>query len=223
MAHFVEAVVVVASLCLPGFLPASLVEMDSTSAPSTTGSSVRGKCDLALSHVLEEETQEYEVVQENHASGGNLGRGNSIGPSRVSYKSNLGKRKNRKGWGEIVCPGPTRFATTFIALGSFNEHMHDLQALELELALYEEGAYPINEGSSSHVQGDDGVGGTDLGPFSEEQDAPPGFNIRNDPIEVNDDEEEEEEEEDEDEDDDEDGGGGGGFGVDDDIDFNYVL
>ena len=63
---------------------------------------------------------------------------------------------------------------------------------------------------------DDGVGGTDLGPFSEEQDAPPGFNVRNDPIEVDDDEEEEEE----------DGGGGvggGGFGVHDDIDFNYVL
>jgi hypothetical protein len=67
---------------------------------------------------------------------------------------------------------------------------------------------------------DDGVGGTDLGPSSEEQDAPPGFNIRNNPIEVDDDDEEEEEE---DEDDDEDSGGGGGFGVDDDIDFNYEL
>uniref|UniRef100_A0A2N9FB09 DUF659 domain-containing protein n=1 Tax=Fagus sylvatica TaxID=28930 RepID=A0A2N9FB09_FAGSY len=40
-----------------------------------------------------EETQEYEVVQEIYASGWNLGRGNSIGPSRVSSKSNLGKRK----------------------------------------------------------------------------------------------------------------------------------
>uniref|UniRef100_A0A2N9HKB8 Uncharacterized protein n=1 Tax=Fagus sylvatica TaxID=28930 RepID=A0A2N9HKB8_FAGSY len=39
-------VVVVASLYL--------VEMDSNSAPSTTGSSVRGKCDPAWSHVLEE-------------------------------------------------------------------------------------------------------------------------------------------------------------------------
>ena len=63
---------------------------------------------------------------------------------------------------------------------------------------------------------DNGVGGTDLGPFSEEQDASPGFNIQNDPFEVDDDDEEEEDE-------DEDGGGGGGFGVDDDIDFNYVL
>ena len=69
---------------------------------------------------------------------------------------------------------------------------------------------------------DDGVGGTDLGPSSEVQDAPPGFNIRNNPIEVDDDDEEKEEEE-EDEDDDEDSGGGGGFGVDDDIDFNYEL
>jgi hypothetical protein len=37
--------------------------------------------------------------------------------------------RKRKGWGEIVRPKPTRFATTFIALGSLNEHMHDLQAL----------------------------------------------------------------------------------------------
>ncbi|GMY38460.1 hAT dimerization domain-containing protein [Fagus crenata] len=94
---------------------------------------------------------------------------------------------------------------------------------ELEATLYEEGAYPVNEGSSSHVQGDDEVGGTNLGPSSEEQDAPPGFNVRNNPIEVDDDDDEEEEEEEEDEDDDEDSGGGGGFGVDDDIDFNYEL
>ena len=40
-----------------------------------------------------EETQEYEVVQEIHSSGGNLGRGNNIGPSKDSSKSNLGKRK----------------------------------------------------------------------------------------------------------------------------------
>uniref|UniRef100_A0A2N9EZI9 Uncharacterized protein n=1 Tax=Fagus sylvatica TaxID=28930 RepID=A0A2N9EZI9_FAGSY len=84
---------------------------------------------------------------------------------------------------------------------------------------------------------DDGVSGIDLGSFSEEQDAPPGFNVRNHPIEVNDDdddeeegggggdedEDEEEENENEYEDDNEDGGGGGGFGVHDDIDFNYVL
>ena len=149
--------------------------MDSISGPSTTGSSVKGKCDPPWSHVLEkendgkssfkclyyvkvykggginrmkrhlaevkgdltlyrsvlydvrfqmeenlmeivktkqqakedqensnisslEETQEYEVVQEIHASGGNLGRRNNIGPSggnlgRVLSKSNLGKRK----------------------------------------------------------------------------------------------------------------------------------
>ncbi|GMY33903.1 phosphoribosylaminoimidazole carboxylase, chloroplastic [Fagus crenata] len=81
---------------------------------------------------------------------------------------------------------------------------------ELEAALYEEGEYPINEGSSHHVQGHDGVGGLDLGPFSEEQDAPPGFNVQNDPIEVDDNDDEEEEEKEKDED--EDGGGGGGGG-----------
>ena len=35
----------------------------------------------------------------------------------------------RKNWTEIVRLGPTRFATTFIALGSLMEHKHDLQAL----------------------------------------------------------------------------------------------
>ena len=82
---------------------------------------------------------------------------------------------------------------------------------------------------------DDGVSGIDLGSFSEEQDASPGFNVRNHPIEVNDDDDDDEEEEEEEEvdeeeeneyeyeDDNEDGGGGGGFGVHDDIDFNNVL
>ncbi|XP_075665181.1 uncharacterized protein LOC142634813 [Castanea sativa] len=37
--------------------------------------------------------------------------------------------RTRKNWTEIVRPGPTRFATTFIALGSLKEHKHDLQAL----------------------------------------------------------------------------------------------
>ena len=35
----------------------------------------------------------------------------------------------RKNWTEIVHPGPTRFATTFIALRSLKEHKHGLQAL----------------------------------------------------------------------------------------------
>ena len=37
--------------------------------------------------------------------------------------------RTRKNWTEIVRPGPTRFATTFIALGSLKEHKHNLQAL----------------------------------------------------------------------------------------------
>ena len=53
--------------------------------------------------------------------------------------------------------------------------------------------------------------------FNEEQDPPPEFNVRNDPIEVDDDDEEEEANEDED------GGSGGGFCMHDGIDFNYVL
>ncbi|XP_058757670.1 uncharacterized protein LOC131630946 isoform X2 [Vicia villosa] len=37
--------------------------------------------------------------------------------------------RKREGWTEIIRPGPTRFATTFIALKSIHQHQHDLQAL----------------------------------------------------------------------------------------------
>ncbi|XP_028059457.1 uncharacterized protein LOC114263158 [Camellia sinensis] len=37
--------------------------------------------------------------------------------------------RKRKGWTEIVRPGATRFAITFIALHSIQKHMHDLKAL----------------------------------------------------------------------------------------------
>ncbi|KAK8921641.1 hypothetical protein KSP39_PZI020191 [Platanthera zijinensis] len=37
--------------------------------------------------------------------------------------------RKREGWREIVRPGATRFATTFITLKSVYEHKHDLQAL----------------------------------------------------------------------------------------------
>ncbi|KAF1863216.1 hypothetical protein Lal_00014675 [Lupinus albus] len=37
--------------------------------------------------------------------------------------------RKRQGWKEIIRPGATRFATTFIALKSIHEHKHDLQAL----------------------------------------------------------------------------------------------
>ena len=33
--------------------------------------------------------------------------------------------RTRKNWMEIVHPRPTRFATSFIALGSLKEHKHD--------------------------------------------------------------------------------------------------
>ncbi|RVW14579.1 hypothetical protein CK203_083892 [Vitis vinifera] len=38
--------------------------------------------------------------------------------------------RKREGWTEILRPGATRFATTFIALKSLHDHKHDLQALE---------------------------------------------------------------------------------------------
>nr|CAN82935.1 hypothetical protein VITISV_039412 [Vitis vinifera] len=37
--------------------------------------------------------------------------------------------RKRDGWTEILRPGATRFATTFIALKNLNDHKHDLQAL----------------------------------------------------------------------------------------------
>ncbi|XP_028080590.1 uncharacterized protein LOC114282139 [Camellia sinensis] len=37
--------------------------------------------------------------------------------------------RKMKGWTEIVRPGATRFATTFIALHSIQKYMHDLKAL----------------------------------------------------------------------------------------------
>ena len=37
--------------------------------------------------------------------------------------------RTKNNWMEIVCLGPTRFATTFIAVRSLEEHKHDLQAL----------------------------------------------------------------------------------------------
>ncbi|KAK7293059.1 hypothetical protein RJT34_15920 [Clitoria ternatea] len=40
--------------------------------------------------------------------------------------------RKRKGWKEIICPGVTRFATTFITLKNLYEHKHDLQALVVD-------------------------------------------------------------------------------------------
>ena len=37
--------------------------------------------------------------------------------------------RKREGWIEILQPGATRFATTFIALKSLHDHKHDLHAL----------------------------------------------------------------------------------------------
>ncbi|XP_050222873.1 uncharacterized protein LOC126672970 [Mercurialis annua] len=39
--------------------------------------------------------------------------------------------RKREGWTEIVRPGPTRFATTFIALKSILEHQHDFKHFSL--------------------------------------------------------------------------------------------
>ncbi|KAJ1391324.1 hypothetical protein SESBI_36715 [Sesbania bispinosa] len=40
--------------------------------------------------------------------------------------------RRREGWKEIVRPGVTRFATTFITLKSIYDHKHDLQALVVD-------------------------------------------------------------------------------------------
>ena len=37
--------------------------------------------------------------------------------------------RNGPGWTDIVRPGATRFATTFLSFGSIRVHKHDLQAL----------------------------------------------------------------------------------------------
>ncbi|KAL0010821.1 hypothetical protein SO802_005929 [Lithocarpus litseifolius] len=95
---------------------------------------------------------------------------------------------------------------------------------EIENALYEDGAYPIEEGSSSHVQRDmdneviEDDDDINLESFGDEDDAPPGFRDENHPIHV---EDEEDEDEDEDEDDDN-AASGGAFGSHDDIDFNFL-
>ncbi|GKV26461.1 hypothetical protein SLEP1_g35752 [Rubroshorea leprosula] len=49
--------------------------------------------------------------------------------------------RKREGWTETIRPGPTRFATTFIALKSIHEHRHDLQALVTSLEFKESRYY----------------------------------------------------------------------------------
>ncbi|XP_010468265.1 PREDICTED: uncharacterized protein LOC104748298 [Camelina sativa] len=46
-----------------------------------------------------------------------------------NHKSTLNWVRKRPGWREIIRPGETRFATTFIALQSLYQHKEDLQAL----------------------------------------------------------------------------------------------
>ncbi|XP_031280662.1 uncharacterized protein LOC116139133 [Pistacia vera] len=48
--------------------------------------------------------------------------------SELDHIVHLAKRAS-KGWKEIIRPGATRFATTFITLRSLHEHKHDLQAM----------------------------------------------------------------------------------------------
>ncbi|XP_031281344.1 uncharacterized protein LOC116139837 [Pistacia vera] len=48
--------------------------------------------------------------------------------SELDHIVHLTKRAS-EGWREIIRPGATRFATTFIALRSLHEHKHDLQAM----------------------------------------------------------------------------------------------
>lgn len=45
------------------------------------------------------------------------------------HKVTLNWLRKQEGWEEIICPGATRFATTFIALQSLYVHKDDLQSL----------------------------------------------------------------------------------------------
>ncbi|GMY24697.1 hypothetical protein FCV25MIE_19939 [Fagus crenata] len=173
--------------------------MDSTSAPSTTRSSVRGKCDPTWSRVLEEvndgkssfkclycgkvykggginrmkrhlagvkgdvescRSVPYDVrfqMGENlkeieiHASGGNLGRGNSIGPSRVSSKFNLGKRK-------VVCEMDKYFAprTTLgaqLGIKSLLATKEAMKRVDMAIARFMYNAcIPLNAVNSNYYQ-----------------------------------------------------------------------
>ncbi|CAN7058200.1 unnamed protein product [Brassica rapa subsp. trilocularis] len=49
-----------------------------------------------------------------------------------NHKSTLNFLRKRQGWREIIRPGETRFATTFIALQSAYAHKDDLQALVVD-------------------------------------------------------------------------------------------
>ncbi|GKV24229.1 hypothetical protein SLEP1_g33864 [Rubroshorea leprosula] len=58
-----------------------------------------------------------------------------------NHPSLLAWLRKREGWAEIIRPGPTCFATTFIALKSIHEHRHDLQALVTSLEFKESRYY----------------------------------------------------------------------------------
>lgn len=49
--------------------------------------------------------------------------------------------RKKEGWTEIIRSGPTRFATTFIALKSILQHQHDLQSLVTNVTFVESRYY----------------------------------------------------------------------------------
>ncbi|PKA62387.1 hypothetical protein AXF42_Ash009273 [Apostasia shenzhenica] len=56
-------------------------------------------------------------------------RASSISVFVYNHKWTLGWLRKQPKWTEIIRPGPTRFATTFIALKSIYDHYHELQTM----------------------------------------------------------------------------------------------
>ena len=59
--------------------------------------------------------------------------------------------RKRNDWKEIIRPGPTRFATTFLSLKSISEHKHDLQAL-ITSKMFVDSRYSKSEKAKDVIQ-----------------------------------------------------------------------
>nr|POE60236.1 hypothetical protein CFP56_76113 [Quercus suber] len=172
-------------------------EHASTIGSNANSSSTRAKCDPAWDHIIEE-----------------LKDGKSSYRCIYCGKIYKGGGINRMKRHLAGIKGDVAACTVEDEEPPFLNHE------EIENKLYEEGTYPIEERSSSHVQRDmdkeviEDDDDINLESFGDELDAPPEFRDKNHRVQV-------EDEEDENEDDDNDASGGA-FGSHDDIDFNFL-
>ncbi|XP_031275073.1 uncharacterized protein LOC116133510 [Pistacia vera] len=67
--------------------------------------------------------------------------------TEMSHTVNLSTRAS-KGWTEIIRPGATRFATTFIALSNLHQHKHDLQSIVTDRTFVESRYTKTNKGKA---------------------------------------------------------------------------